>query len=285
MVMCLKLNDTVTGGNRNLPELPGRAFKAFGRKVRRIKMKLVLPAIAASLVGISTTVVQAAETVLDQMPADLETQFALSALPWALRDDATVYLLDPEKGYELSREGTSGVTCIVQRTAWEKVDYRNDIYIPLCYDAAGTATFLKVIMDAAELRAEGLEPDELYAEIEGRFQDGTYQVPEKAGMSYMVAPVQRTNGPPDMKMHTLSIPHYMPYAPNVTNEDIGATPDLADSSSLYRPFIDRQGIDEQSYFVLFLRPKERDQILANEQELLKDLCAYRDILCDPQTID
>lgn len=224
-------------------------------------------------------------TALDRMPADLETQFALSALPKALRDQASVYLLDPEKGYELSQEGSSDVTCLVERTVWEMADFRNDIYIPLCYDAAGTETYLKVKMDAATLRAEGMDPDELHAEIEARFRIGTYRAPERAGVSYMVAPLQRTNGPPDMKVHTLSLPHYMPYAPNVTNGDIGATPDLADPASLYRPFIDRQGIDEQSYLVLFVSQMERDQILADEQELLEGLCAYRDVLCDPQTID
>ena len=224
-------------------------------------------------------------TNLDRMPAELETRFALSALPKSLRDDATVHLLDPEKGYELLREGTSGITCIVQRTAWELADYRNDIFIPLCYDAAGTGTFLKVIMEAARLRAEGLGPEELYAEIESGFQDGTYQVPEKAGMSYMIAPLQRTVAPPDMKVHTVSMPHYMPYAPFTTNEDIGAAPSLDDPSSLYHPFIDRQGNDEQSYLIHLVGQKERDQILADEQELLADLCAYRDVLCDPQTID
>ena len=29
---------------------------------------------------------------------------------------------------------------MVERTAWELADFRNDIYIPLCYDAAGTTT-------------------------------------------------------------------------------------------------------------------------------------------------
>src|SRR5438876_5125864 len=80
---------------------------------------------------------QATEPTIEQMPAQLEMQYALSALPPALRDKATVYLLDPKKGYQLSRHGMSGVACLVERTAWEQSDYRNDIYVPLCYDAAG----------------------------------------------------------------------------------------------------------------------------------------------------
>jgi hypothetical protein len=92
------------------------------------------------------------------MPAKLETQFAVSALPPAMRDQATVYLLDPKKGYQLSRQGTSGVSCLVERTAWEQADFRNDIYVPLCYDAEGSKSFLKVIMDAAALRIQGMTP-------------------------------------------------------------------------------------------------------------------------------
>src|SRR5882672_12117741 len=108
-----------------------------------MKIKLLL-AFAISLIGlgISGPPSLGAETTIEQMPAKLETQFALSAVPPALRDQATVYLLDPQKGYQLFRQGTSGVTCLVERTVWEWVDFRSDIYIPLCYDAVGTKAHL-----------------------------------------------------------------------------------------------------------------------------------------------
>jgi hypothetical protein len=240
-----------------------------------------LALIAIGLVGSAAFPAEAVQTDLDRMPAEIETRFALSALPPALRDQATVYLLDPERGYERSRQGTSGVTCVVQRTVWEMVDFRNDIYIPLCYDAVGTETYLKVIMDAAALRAEGMGPDALKAEIERRFRDETYRAPDKPGLSYMLAPIQRTVGPPDLKVRTLSLPHIMPYAPHVTNEDIGALPDLADHSTLLYPFIDRHGIDDQSYIIQLVGETEKAKILADERTLLDDLCAYRDLLCLP----
>jgi hypothetical protein len=219
------------------------------------------------------------ETTIEQMPAKLETQFALSAAPPALRDRATVYLLDPRKGYHLSRQGTSGVTCIVQRTSWEQADFRNDIYFPLCYDAVGTKTYLKVIMDAAALRAQGMNPAALKAEIEKRYGDKTYTVPEKAGVSYMVAPAMRAVGPPDLKVRTMSMPHLMFYAPHITNEDIGAVPDLRVRSSLNYPFIDRQGNGEQSYMIQLIGEAEKASILAGEKALVDELCAYRDLLC------
>jgi hypothetical protein len=202
-------------------------------------MKLSLSAaVIVSLSIASASPCLAAGSAIDKMPPQLETQFALSALPPALREQASVYLLDASKGYQLSHKGSSGVTCIVQRTAWELADFRNDIYIPLCYDAVGTQSYLQVIMDAAALRAHGVEPAALKNEISKRWQNRTYHVPQKAGMSYMVAPLQRTVSPPDMTVHTLSLPHLMPWAPGITNEDIGAAPNLADRASLYWPFIE-----------------------------------------------
>lgn len=240
---------------------------------------LALQIITIGLIGMSGGPGRAAETDIDRMPAELETRFALSAVPPALRDQATVHLLDPQKGYQLSRQGTSGVTCVVERTAWELADFRNDIYIPLCYDAAGTKTYLKVIMDAAALRAQGMSPAALKAEIERRYRDKTYRVPEKDGVSYMVAPIFRTVGPPDMKVHTMAMPHLMFYAPHITNEDIGAVPDLNDYSSLLYPFIDKQGNAEQSYMIQLIGQAEKAKILSDEKALVDDLCAYRDVLC------
>lgn len=220
---------------------------------------------------------------LDQMPAALETRFALSALPPALRDQATVYLLDPGRGYRLARQGTNGLACLVERTVWEWAELRDDIYIPLCYDAAGARAHLRVIMDVAELRAQGMSAEAVKSEIEGRYRSKNYSAPDRAGLSYMIAPVFRALGPPDMKMHTMAMPHLMFYAPGVTNEDIGARPMLSDYASLQYPFIDRQGNAEQSYMIYLIGNAEKARILADEKALLADLCAYRDVLCLPES--
>ena len=217
------------------------------------------------------------ETAIEQMPAELETQFALSAVPPALRDQATVYLLDPRKGYQLSRQGKSGVTCLVERTAWEQADFRNDIYVPLCYDAAGSKTFLRVIMDAATLRIRGMNPAALKAEIEHRYQNKTYTVPAKPGLSYMVAPLHRTWVMPDWQVHTMAMPHLMFYAPHLSNEEIGAAPNV----SILYPFIFKEGIAEQSYMIQLIGEAERAKIIADEKPLIDALCTYRDLLCLP----
>ena len=247
-----------------------------------MNMSWVAVLAAASLVSIASAGPSRADgTTIEAMPAKLETQFALSAAPPRLRDAATVYLLDPAKGYYLSRQGTSGVTCIVQRTDWEMPDLRNDVYWPVCYDATGTKTYLKTIMDAAALRAQGMGAAALKATVAKRYRDKSYAIPEKAGVSYMVGPVMRAVGPPDMQVHTMAMPHLMFYAPFVTNEDIGAAPDFNDRGSLVYPFLDKhtEGGAEHSYIIQPLGEAETAKILSDERQLVADLCAYRDILC------
>jgi hypothetical protein len=236
--------------------------------------------LASSLLGMAAAMpAHAAETMLDRMPAGLETQFALSAAPPGLRAKATVYLLDPKKGYYIARQGTSGVACAVQRTQWEAADFRNDIYYGICFDAAGVKTYLQVVLDAAALRAQGMSPAVLKAEIEKRFRDKTYVPPAKPGVSYMVGPIMRTFGPPDMKVQTMAMPHLMFYAPNLTNADIGAVPNLSDFSSLIYPFVDKQGIAEHTYMIQLMGEAEKTKILADEKPLVAALCAYRAVLC------
>jgi len=214
---------------------------------------------------------------IEQMPAALELRFALSALPPSLRSDATVYRLDVRHGYVLAQQGTSGITCLVQRTAWEQADFRDDIYVPRCYDAAGSATYLAVLIDAEALRIHGTTPAALKAKIERRYATKRYRVPEKAGLSYMVSPVMRT-WLPDRTVHTMSVPHVMFYAPGVTDKDIGAHPDVSQGY----PFIVREGLSVQSFMLQSVGKAEAAAIVTAESALLHDLCTYRDVLCLPQ---
>jgi hypothetical protein len=130
-------------------------------------------------------------------------------------------------------------------------------------------------MDAAALRIQGMSPAGLKAEIERRYKNGTYRVPERTGVSYMVAPVQRTWMLPDGQVHTGSMPHLMFYAPNLTDEQIGAVP----NPDFAYPFMFKEGIAEQSYIIQLMGQAETARIIADGKTLLDELCAYRDVLC------
>ncbi len=213
------------------------------------------------------------EPALERMPPALETRFALSALPPAIRAQAAVYLLDPAKGYVLDRAGTNGQNCFVVRTEWRPVEFRNDLYYAACYDSVGLRNQMQVLLDVAALRARGTSAEEVKREVERRFKAGIYKAPESPGVSYMTAPVQRTYHA-EGKVVTITFPHIMYYAPNVTDADIGGAPPLG-----AYPFVMDHG--PHGLFIQRLGDAEAAKIVAAESELLRDLCSYRPSLCLP----
>lgn len=220
---------------------------------------------------------QGSRAALQAMPKSLEVRYALSALPPALRDNAAVYVLDPAKGYVPERTGNNGQSCFVGRTEWKFADYRSDVYDPICYDAQG-ANQMRVWFDVAELRAKGVEPEAMKKEVEKRFHDGIYKAPERPGLSYMTAPLHRTYmslDPNDKSsVMTMSMPHVMYYAPNITNGDAGGMP--CPPCAPY-PFVFESG--PHGYIIQRLGEKETEKIVEDQSALVKDLCSYDRALC------
>jgi hypothetical protein len=136
---------------------------------------------------------------IEPLPRDLEIQLALSALPPHLRDKATVYVLNPEKGFEVARQGANGFHAFVARIGddtfrgnWPLTSYRTDILYPISFDEAGAKAQMRVFFDAAEMEAKGTAPQKLKKVIQQRYQTSYYKPPERAGVSYMLAPILRT---------------------------------------------------------------------------------------------
>jgi len=155
---------------------------------------------------------------IEPLPRDLEIQLALSALPRHLRDGATVYVLNPDKGFEVARKGTNGFHTFVARTGddtfrgcWPLTEYRDDILYPVSFDAAGVKAQMRVFFDAAEMQAKGTPPGELKKIIKERYLMQYYKAPERAGVSYMVSPILRTYVNPDESddVRTANLPHVM----------------------------------------------------------------------------
>jgi len=155
---------------------------------------------------------------IEPLPRELEIQLALSALPPHLSDNATVYILNPDKGFEVARKGTNGFHAFVARTgddtfrgSWPLKEYRDDILYPISFDQAGAKAQMRVFFDAAEMQAKGTPPGELKKIIQDRFKAGFYKAPERPGVSYMLSPVLRTYGNPEEsdRVHTINYPHVM----------------------------------------------------------------------------
>jgi hypothetical protein len=216
---------------------------------------------------------------LEKMPADLETEFALSALPPHLRDGATVYLLDPDKGYYIAHQGTNGFSAFINRTDWEWAEFVQDIYAAISYDAEGTKTYLPVFFTVAEMRASGkYSPSQIRDTILKRVKDGTYKAPSRAGVSYMLSPLLRTHLDSASGIVNMVMPHYMFYAPYVENIDIGAVWDA------HSPFAINSGtiLDKEhsifNYIILPAGDTEKAKIIEENKDLLRRLAAYQSCL-------
>lgn len=216
---------------------------------------------------------------LDKMPADLETQLALSALPPHLRAAATVYLLDPAKGYYITQKGTNGFICFVTRTDWEWGEFRKDIFAPMAYDAEGARTIFPLYRDPAAMRASGkFTPKQIKDTMVNRIQKGIYRAPARGGISYMLAPIMRvyTGKPGDETVMTMNMPHYMFYAPYATASDVGTISDSPKGPWLINPgntvLGERKG--PEGYLIMPADAEVRAKIIKDGKDLLQRLAAY-----------
>jgi len=218
---------------------------------------------------------------LDKMPVQLETDFALSSLPPQLRPGATVYLLDPNKGYYAARKGTNGFVCFVGRTDWEWDEFRNDVLYAISFDPAGAKTTFKVYRDVAAMRASGkFTPSQIKGIVIDRVKRGIYKAPGRTGISYMLEPVMRTytGAANNNNVMTMQMPHYMFYAPYITNADIGNIPNgRADGPVVNNPEAPIFGEKNSpyAYIILLAGQKEAAKIIDQGKDLVKRLGDYR----------
>jgi hypothetical protein len=243
--------------------------------------RLALSLIAALFITAQSFAQKSADWQLDKMPVQLETDFALSALPPYLQANATVYLLDPNKGYYVARKGSNGFICFVSRTEWEWGEFRNDIASAVSYDAEGARTIFRVYQDLAAMRASGkytaLQVKNI---ITDRIKKAIYKTPARTGVSFMLGPVMRNyTGSADQKdVMTMNMPHYMFYAPCVTNADIGNTPDGREDGPLIvnsaAPFLGARK-SPFGYIIVPVGQTKKEKIIKDNQDLLKRLIAYK----------
>jgi len=216
---------------------------------------------------------------LEKMPVDLETTLALSALPAHLRSAATVYLLDPAKGYYAVQKGSNGFICFVARTDWEWGEFRKDVFAPMGYDAEGARTIWALYRDPAAMRASGkFTPQQVKDSMVNGIRKGIYRAPSRGGISYMLAPVMRvyTGKPGDETVMTMNMPHYMFYAPYTSASDVGT-----DQNSQNGPWLINSGntvLGErkgpEGYLIMPADEEVKAKIMKDGKDLLRRLAEY-----------
>jgi hypothetical protein len=266
------------------------------------RMKLAIALVGIAVAGVTTTASgqpRPSARTIEALPRDLEMQLALSALPRHLRENATVYVLNPTKGFEVARQGTNGFHAFVARTgddamqgSWRLTSYPEDILYPVSFDSAGAKANMRVFFDIAEMQAKGMPPDDVKRTIQERYKTGYYKSPERAGVSYMLSPILRTYVNPEANdtVLTANFPHVMYYAPNVSNDAVGgAMPSQEEMQyamthgrwrTAPHPFVIHDG--PHGYLIQQLGPTEREAVNKEYQPMLDRLCKMKKAWCLPQ---
>jgi hypothetical protein len=141
-----------------------------------------------------------------------EIALARTAAPAAVSRDATVMVLTG-RGFEVAVKGTSGVTCVVNRSHPQSLE-------PHCFDAEGSASVLPMELRRTELLRDGKSNEEIDREIAAGLLSGKYRLPRRPAMSYMMSSEQVLYDDDGRKVGKWE-PHLMIYYPNLTSADLG----------------------------------------------------------------
>lgn len=146
------------------------------------------------------------------LPRAQEIALARSAAPASVSADATVLVLT-QGGFEVAESGTSGVTCVVNRSQPESLE-------PHCFDPEGAATVLPIQLRRTELLMAGKTIPEINREIADGLLSGRYRLPRRPAMSYMMSSAQVLYND-DGKLVGQWQPHLMIYYPHLTAAELG----------------------------------------------------------------
>lgn len=179
---------------------------------------------------------------------DQEIALALSAAPPTIAAHSAVYVLTPT-GYDKARDGSNGFACLVTR---DHLRTHPDEMGPTCYDPEGARTVMPRIMAEARMQLAGKSEQEIARAVQAGLKDGTYRVPQHAGIAYMLSPHSRGLFPGADTVSPVE-PHVMIYAPYLTNADIdGVVP--GPGRHLHLPFV----LDDGQYNAYIIVPLPRD---------------------------
>jgi hypothetical protein len=218
------------------------------------------PSIVVTLTGITlalfgTSILHGAELATILLAQDEEVQMALEAGPEHVRAGATVYVFAKD-GYRKVRTGSNGFTCLVNRDGNQKGD--NDLK-PTCWDAEGSRTIVPVMLRVGELIARSASKEEIQRDIDAGYASGKFSAPQKAGIAYMLAgDIQFDPQTRRITGKLMAPPHYMIYAPGLSNADIGMETKPATSTfALPNVTTGYSGRERTAYIIVDAAPPRR----------------------------
>jgi hypothetical protein len=146
------------------------------------------------------------------LPRAEEIALARSAAPAAVSARARV-LVFTDSGYVVADSGSSGVTCVVNRSWPRSLE-------PHCYDEEGAASIMLMELRRTELFHRGASAADVERETAAALASGRFRLPHRPSLTYMMSSAQILYD--DDGRHVGSWkPHVMIYYPYLTNIGLG----------------------------------------------------------------
>ena len=156
------------------------------------------------------------------MPRDREIALARSAAPASVSASARIYVWSAT-GWIVADSGSTSVVCLVNRSWPASLE-------PECFDEEAAATIMPMEMRRTELLHRGMAADQVEAEIARGLMDGTFRLPSRLAVAYMMSAGQHLIG--DDGEPAAVEPHLMIYYPYLTNQQVGHHADADLSAGL-----------------------------------------------------
>jgi hypothetical protein len=141
------------------------------------------------------------------LPRAEEVALARSAATPDVSDSAAVWVLTAT-GYELAIPGTGGVSCLVSRDWLQSLE-------PICYDAEGAETIMKIGMRRIEMLHQGV--------LAAAIATGELRLPTRPALAYMLSSAQRLISDDGRPVGAWA-PHLMLYYPYMSAAALGIGP-------------------------------------------------------------
>jgi hypothetical protein len=149
------------------------------------------------------------------IPRAEEIALARSAATADVSDSAAIWVFT-ERGYELAVPGTAGVACLVSRDWLQSLE-------PICYDAEGTETIMKIGMRRIEMLHQGVPVAEADARTAAAITTGELRLPTRPALAYMLSSAQRLISDDGRPVGAWA-PHLMLYYPYMSAAALGIGP-------------------------------------------------------------
>lgn len=143
---------------------------------------------------------------------DYEIRLARSAAPKSVSANARIWYFDGGK-YVIADSGSTGIECYVSRSWPESLE-------PHCFDEEGAGTIMRMEMRGVEFAHAGIGADEAKRRFAAGLADGTFKVPTRPAMSWMMSSAQVLYSDEGTRAGAWR-PHVMIYYPNLPPGALG----------------------------------------------------------------